>query len=283
MTTPLPQFSSRSLYDIYLVKLQVREHLCGGKPKDPSVLETHIKVKTGFDDTITKAQIAEALENIPATAEDVEVEISKVSNGFATDQHGLFLHAINLKAMFKESCSMLDIFRRRLGSKQILQHGFEIKLPPHLMEQYGVTSNDRIYLGRDKPDGFLENIVHASTPKGKVTSIKRMDYVSGVTLEFEIWVLASHPSERRHLSEETILGMLVFSQENGLGADRSQGRGKHDILSFAAVSKGSNPYGKSVDNEETKEAKPASGRKAKGKKSEEVAASEDPDDAKAAE
>lgn len=244
----MDEFNPRGLYDIYRVKIKMRDKLCGGKPKNLNILETHVKIKTGFDDQQTKAQIAELRETAPKiTEEDLQEQIEQSASGFQEDEHGLFISNYNLKAMFKESCTMLGIYSKRLGSKQILQHGFEIKLPEDLQKAYGVTRDDRIYLGRDKPDGYDDNVVHAMTPKGKITSIKRVDYVMGVTLEFEIWVFATHALEKRNVNEEILRGMLVFSQENGLGAERSQGRGKHNVVSFQALERGANPFAKSID------------------------------------
>jgi hypothetical protein len=264
MDQPLAEFTPRGFYDIYRITIRMRDMLCGGKPKNDELLETHLKVKTGFNDQQTARQLADLKEVKPQVSDDdIEEEAKKSSIGFLEDpEKGLFIPTYCVKALMKESASMLGIYMKKLGSKQIFQHGFEIKLPEDLKEKFGVKMVDRLYLGRNKPDGAYEGPVHAKTPKGPVTSIKRVDYVKDIELTFEIWILSTKSGENRHVGEDTLKALLTFAQENGLGADRSQGQGKFDIYAFQCVQKGNNPVEKTVKN-------PEEGKKGKKGKTEE--------------
>lgn len=219
MTTKL--IDSTNLYDIYRVKVAMRDKLCGGVPKNPDVLGDWIKAKTGHDDAQTIAQTEEAKQAL------LDTEAEKSWTGFFSDaKQGVFIEARNIKAMFKECASVLRITVDKRGSKQILQHGFEIKAP---------DGGSRIFLDRAKADGFDETPIHVTTPQGPRTALKRIDYVMGAVLNFHVWVLGTHAAETRHIGEDDLMRMLALAQENGLGADRSQGRGKLDVIEFEKV------------------------------------------------
>jgi hypothetical protein len=214
------KFDPRPLYDVYRVSLRMRDRICGGMPKNPDLLKGWIAATTEHDDAKTTELEKEAREAL------LEPTVEKSWNTFPADKKGLFVWSRQIKALFKESATMLRITTQKIGSKQIFQHGFEIK---------GPDVDDRVYLGADKPDGFDEGPIHVQTAQGPRTAIKRVDYVSRPLLHFEVWVLTTATAEKRHVGEEDLVKMLVFGQENGLGADRSQGRGKFDLLEFQRV------------------------------------------------
>jgi hypothetical protein len=212
------EWNPEHLYDRYLVKITLRDKICGGTPKNPDLIKDWIKAGTGFDDEQTVAQTKEAQDAL------IEETTEKSWNGFPGDlEAGLFIWSRQVKALFKECASMLRITVDKRGSKQIFQHAFEIK---------GLDKADRIYLRTSKPTGFDEGPIHVQTAQGPRTALKRVDYVERPTLSFMVWVLATHTAETRHVGEKDIRKMLLFGQENGLGADRSQGRGKFDVVGF---------------------------------------------------
>lgn len=221
-TTRAPGFDARALYDIYRVKLAIRDRLCGGVPKNKDLIKNWVAATTGFNDAQTEVQTQEHLDAMTADVAE------KSWNGFPSDERGLYLYARQVKALFKECATMLRLTTDRRGSKQILQHGFEVK---------SLDGRDRVHLGREKPDGDTEQPIHVQTPQGPRTALKRVDYVEGASVEFEVWVLATEHGETRHVGEDEIRAMLTFGQENGLGADRSQGSGKFDVVDFEVVQK----------------------------------------------
>lgn len=216
----LKGFEAKELYDVYRVTIGTRDKLCGGMPKNPEMLRAWIASTTKHDDEKTTAQEKEAREALLQPTEE------KSWNGFPSDDRGLFVWSRAVKALFKECASMLRVTVQKIGSKQILQHGFEIK---------GPDKADRIYLGKKEADGFDEGPIHVDTAQGPRSAIKRVDYVTDVKLTFEVWVLTTAAAEKRHVGEEELRKMLTFGQENGLGADRSQGHGKFDVIEFERI------------------------------------------------
>lgn len=226
MTATLEQFNPRSLYDVYAVAIAIREKLCGGKPKSDALLEAHIIRQTGHEDEATKKLIAQAKEGATPEEGDLENRVEQSSTRFLSDERGLYIDAYQVKAMLRQSGSMLGLYKKRIGTKQICAEGLEVK---------GLEHERRVYLGKSAPDGTYEATIHVTGPKGKLSGIKRVDFVEGVGLAFEIWILKTDANEKRHVGEKDLVEILRFSQENGVGADRSQGYGKFDVVKFAKL------------------------------------------------
>ncbi len=215
------RFDASALYDRYAVTIRLRDRINGGVPKNSAVIEKWVKARTGFDDELTKAQTEEALKT---QTEDVA---EGMWTGFPRDENGLFIWTRQIKAMLRESAVLLGITKKKRGSRQIIQHGFEIKNP---------DGGDRIPLGVEEPTGSEEGPIHVMTAQGPRSALKRQDYVETPTLRFEIWVLTTAAQETRHIGEKDIVRMLTHAQENGLGASRSQGHGKFDVVEFGSAS-----------------------------------------------
>ena len=82
-----------------------------------------------------------------------------------------------------------------------------------------------MYLGAE-PDGYDEMLGVVMGPQGPRNIRQRVDYKTGVELEIKARGLAGE------LSDATFRTMLALMQENGFGAQRSQGYGQADVLSI---------------------------------------------------
>ena len=211
---------SRSLYDRYACTIRMRERLCGGTPRNPDLIKAWVESRTGYSDEQTEAQTAEAVAAI------IDSVAEKTWIGFPQDDNGLFIWARQVKAMFREAATLLRFTVQKTGSKQIIQHGFEIQNP---------DGGDRIYLGKNTPDGTDESPIHVMTAQGPRTALRRMDFVLKTTISFQVWVLKTNAAEKRHLGRDDIKTMLAHAQLNGLGASRSQGHGKFDVIEFGVI------------------------------------------------
>jgi hypothetical protein len=212
------RFNPIDLYVVYHVVIRLRRRLCGGMPRNKELIKGWIEAKTGHKDEKAKA-LAEA---------DAELIVNEVAEktwvGFPEDvELGLFMETRKIKAMLKQSASLLQITKKKLGSKQILAEGMEVK---------SVEGSDRIYFGKKEPDGTDESPIHVKTPQGPRTALRRMDYMDQPTLKFDVWVLKTATQEKRHVGEDELVQILKHAQENGLGAARSQGEGKFDVIEF---------------------------------------------------
>jgi len=218
------RFNAERLYDRYRVQIQIRDRICGGMPKNPDLIKNWVEATTGHADEISEKLIQENAELV------VNEVAEKCWNGFPEDaKHGLFVPCRNIKACLKQSAQLLGIYKNKRGSKQIMAEGMEVK-----GNEFEGRS-DRVYLGKKMPDGTDESAIHVMTAQGPRTALRRMDYVTKPTLSFEIWVLKTAAQETRHIGEEQLVEILTHAQENGLGASRSQGEGKFNVIEFQKI------------------------------------------------
>lgn len=193
----------------YSVKLQVRERICGGIPKDPKVQVKWLETK-GFTTQEADEYVRDLREEM---GEDfVEDQATKTACGFKSDKDGLYIESRQLEAMLREGATELGYTKAVRGYRQRLQHGCFVRPP-------------RIRLGVTKADGEGLACVHAITPKGKIAAFAKFDYVDRPVLEFQVVIV-----RQSDITAGRLANMLALAQEQGLGARRSQGEGKFDVL-----------------------------------------------------
>jgi hypothetical protein len=211
------------LYNRFQVTIRIVDRLDGGIPKNPELIKQWIAARTGFDDEITQKLADEHLPDIEKVSEEVA---QGTWTGFLADDNGPYIETRQVKAMLKVSAKLLGIQQEKRGSKQIMQHGFEVK---------GEELGRKIYLENRSELHNEEKPIHVDTPRGPRDALKRTEFVTAASLKFEIWVLKTHPNEKRHIGEDTVKLMLTHAQEEGLGANRSQGEGKFEVIEFGAI------------------------------------------------
>jgi hypothetical protein len=201
MTTPCPWLH-------YTVTIKLRDKLVGGWPKNPEVEKALLKAR-GLEDLIPALSIpADAEGQAKLQAEQIE----KSWIGFKTNGTGPYLEARNIKAMLKEGA---NIIKAMLGQKNLKAKLAErVFVEPHEIPLPEVSGTDR-------------RMVHAMTMQGPRSSMKLFDYIDRPTLEFRLKVLNDGI-----FTPDLLRDILDYCQENGLGADRSQGFGQFDVVSF---------------------------------------------------
>lgn len=214
----IERFNPKALYNVFRVTVVFREWVCGGMPRNKDLIRAWVEAGTKYADEQTEKLIQENAELV------VNEVAEKVWQGFPEDENGLFIPARQVKAALKQSASLLGITKQKRGSKQVLAEGLEVKAP---------DGSDRIHLGVKEPSGTYENAIHVMTAQGPRTALRRMDYVVAPRISFEVWVLKTAAQETRHIGENELVSILQHAQENGLGASRSQGYGKFDVVEFS--------------------------------------------------
>lgn len=117
------------------------------------------------------------------------------------------------------------------------------------------VNEDRVYLGKKEVDGTISGVVHAMTPQGPIAALKKVDYVERPLIRFTVTCLnesfmcktedpekvaagAKGTSGRKRIGcKDIVLALLHHGRELGMGADRSQGYGKFDIVEFEEIKK----------------------------------------------
>jgi CRISPR/Cas system CSM-associated protein Csm4 (group 5 of RAMP superfamily) len=223
----MPLLDSSTLYNRWHVVIKIRNRIDGGVPASLDLIRIWVESKTGHKDEKTKEIIDKHIGNLEEAQREVTEQLEESSwNTFHQSADGrYYLMPYQVKAMFRECATMLRVFSKKSGSKQIYQHGMEIK---------GTEDEFRIYINDCGEPLREEKPIHVDTALGKRNALKRTDYFTKGTLEFDVWILKTDPTENRHIGQKDTELMLTLAQENGLGANRSQGSGKFEVMELEA-------------------------------------------------
>lgn len=226
-----------NLYDIWKVKIKVRNKLYGGVPKSEKIIEGWHKerikkaIKAGHDIKPEKAE-AELKEIMETVNVDEDSSWCGFKEFYTGEEVGPYLDGYNFKACFREGATQSGVTMMRWtnnrGFKQHYQHGVHVK--------DGEGKRDIILIG--PVEGQDEFVGHVKTPLGQKSVLSRHDYVAtGTVLEFQIWSLATGI-----LDDVLVRDVLLASQEIGLGAARSREMSKFDLLDLERLQVGEIPH-----------------------------------------
>jgi hypothetical protein len=220
--------------------------LVGGCPTDPNVAEGWLKSKLTDKDSLIQEMVAEVMlertaAGTPVTKEEAAqiVDTRKHLNGFRRQrcencgpkglcdgQHQLFIEGRHVKAAIKEAAS-IAMATERLKAKGwgatrksllgfVAEHIFvlEDRLPLFTKDGQPVT----------EPTGVNQQFV--STFRG--SGIKNEEFATEVTVKFTV------TSDYDFDSDDW--GQLwVTGEQNGLGASRSQGYGRYEVIQWDPI------------------------------------------------
>jgi hypothetical protein len=250
MTDTAQEFAALrdEMNDKFKVRIRFKSRVIGGIPqsstgdeeKTRNLMEIWLRKRLG--DKLTEEQLAVEVEKtFEEAAGDAEEEVTQTFKG---DDNGLYIEGRQVKALFREAASRLGFNKAVKGQRPSLRQDIHEGL--HVDE-------DRIYLlngviapmaevGSEEPSttvhgshvaephGHETRPIHVMGPQGPRSAIKRSAYVENAECEFTVRVLNMIVLEEDHLRK-----MLAFGQDLGLGADRSQGNGKFEVIGFEAV------------------------------------------------
>jgi hypothetical protein len=192
----------------------VVSRVVGGTPSDPKVAEGWIKSKVSATDDQIRSQVAEIMaeRGLEATEAVEELARRKTLVGFKQDKNGLYIDGRQLKAAIKESAN-IRWPKRKWGPTNKGTLGF--------FSEHVFVAEDKLYLGTAKPTDVVQSFVH--TWRG--SSVQYNEVVDGAEIHFTI--------ETDFDFTEEDWGLLwVTMQKEGIGAARSQGNGRFEIVQF---------------------------------------------------
>lgn len=209
------------------VTIQIREWLMAGKPAQLDAAKAMLKAR-GLEDQIEAVPIDDP--NARA-AEAEKVQDEGLCEFFRREgKPGIWMPTNNLKAMLKENWSVLGYNMEARGSRGGIREGvFVYSIHP---EGTPNVEKDWIYLG-EEPAGVHTAVSHSVGPSGPVSAIKRHEYIVRPRLTFEIAIERGNVMEK--LPDEAMARTLFHAQEHGLGACRSQGYGRFDVLDIVEI------------------------------------------------
>ncbi|MDP3766480.1 MAG: hypothetical protein Q8S13_00560 [Dehalococcoidia bacterium] len=220
------------------VAIQIRDRLHAGKPAQLDAANAMLAAR-GLGDVVEAREQARPDEE---RAEEV-VEEGLCEFHRRDGKPGIWLPSNNVKACLKENASVLG-YRMdatppsKRKEKDVDEDG---KATPRKKLQglrgamhegvfvCGTEADDRdwLYLGTE-PAGIHQAVAHTTGPKGPRASIKRNEYVERVRIVFEVWIARAIADK---IPDETLADVLLHAQEHGIGANRSQGYGRFDVVS----------------------------------------------------
>jgi len=203
------------LFRKFSVEIQFREKILGGIPKKKELIEPWLKSRG-----VPREAAKEMAEEIAEEVETVEDIVAGAWTGFKSDEKGVYIEERQIKALLKEAAFVLEL-TKKARFKDSIAHGLFVK-PERIHFYRGQT-------WLQKPDGHDETAIHVMTRRGPRTALKRSDFIEKAKCRFEIWVAG--PA----INEEDLRRLFTLGQEIGLGASRSQGYGKFDLLKFESI------------------------------------------------
>lgn len=214
------------------VEVEVRGMLLAGKPANLDAANAMLK--------------ARGLEDMIALPEDITdpVERERAAASIAKDEGlcefvrregktGLWIPSNNIKAGIKENWSVLGLRVSSRGSRGALAEGIFV-----VGEGEGEDKDWVCVSEKPEPDGVHKAVAHMTGAQGPVSSIKRHEFVKSPRLVFYM-IIATAAAVADKVSDDELAKCFEHFTEHGMGACRSQGHGKFDVLSIEEVERGS--------------------------------------------
>ena len=229
---------SQDLFTTYSATIKFRDKILGGTPKNPKIIEGWLRTKTGVsDDEEIRQMMLRTLQDLGAevnadmTYEEL-VEASealasvKQTNGFKQNGHGLYVEDRQVKACLKEAVSILYPWgpQNKWGQTKKAARSYFVET---------VFVNPReVLFNVEEPTGVEMMLVHAKGPNGVAHSINYSEYILEPEVSFEVQVLKDSIGGQNGEWPE----IWTLAQELGLGAGRSQGFGRFDVVKWEKLS-----------------------------------------------
>jgi len=221
----------------FTVRIRFRDRLIGGIPAVEASDEEGSK-------NLLRAWLSKNLAD-KLSEEELEAEVNKTfteaytdaeeatTQTFKADDTGLYIEGRQAKAMCREAASRLGynkpIKGQRPSLRQDLQEALHVDEARIYLERG--TDEDGIVELLRKPDGYETRAIHVMGLQGPRSAIKRSAFAEQVECQFTVRIL-----NMVKLGEEELRNILAFGQDLGLGADRSQGHGKFEVIDFERIS-----------------------------------------------
>lgn len=228
-------------YAAYDVTIVLDGKLMGGVPKSVDLIEGWLRKNMGItdqqelhrevlktlagtlDEPVQEIEDAIAAEEVTdpiyqaAVATAQRIAGTNKTTGFKFDSNGLYIEGRQLKAMMKE-CTNVGFAGERWGATR--------KGPKSYLAERVFVNPDRVYLGKQEPDGIDTVIGHVSDASGKRATLGYHEYVENVTLNFQLVVLDDS------IRDADWPRIWIIAENNGLGALRSQGFGTFKVTAW---------------------------------------------------
>ena len=225
------------IFVTYHAAVQFRDKVMGGTPKNPKAIEGWLRTKAGSSDQeeVRRAMLRTLRELGADVSDDDDYEalvkasealaVEKQTNGFKTNEQGLYIESRQIKAMLKECVNILYA-GQKWGKVKTDEQSYNGKGPKSFVAERIFVNPSTISLGVNDPGGVELFIGHVTGPQGPRSTMTYVEYVDQPRIEFDVLVT------RDSIEDKKWAEIWVHAQENGLGALRSQDFGRFDIIEW---------------------------------------------------
>jgi hypothetical protein len=194
--------------------------IAGGTPTDPKVAEGWLKTKlVDSKDDLLREQVAEVMMERGVSTEEAAKVISKEKhlNGFKRELETgeLYIEGRQVKAMIKENAN-IRWPKERWGPTR--------KGTLSFFAEHVFVPEDHVGLGVSEPSGVNQRFVHTFRGSG----IQYEEYVDDAELSFTV------TTDYDFQAQEWAM-LWLTAEQNGLGASRSQGYGRFDVVDWKKI------------------------------------------------
>lgn len=229
------------VYKFRKVVVQLNNKIYGGTPQRPDVIEAWLRTKTGVTQQAELAAMTKRtlLELDPDLAEakdekgdplspyelmklaSEKLAASQTAVGFKKDRNGLFIESRQIKAGLKEAINV------NLAGTMLGKNGrYQGKGAKNWLAERVFVGPERVYLGKDEFDGLELFVGHVNGPQGARSTLTYYQYVVRPRIEFLVATL------QNAVIEEHWPKIWIQFQDGGLGALRSQDKGRFEVLAW---------------------------------------------------
>lgn len=212
-------------------KGRIRIHrICGGVPNDKNIAKSWLEKKLGVtdDEQLQRLVLETMAQREGMTRDDAVKEVIQQTsvNGFKADELGLYVEGRQLKACLKEGISVAVA----AGKVKATGWGTTKKWITNYFPEHVFVVEDTLYLYDE--DG--KHITERPTPTQRFVSTFRGNAISYDEIipvaEVEFSVITDHS-----FSEKEWAMLWVTAEQQGLGANRSQGYGRFEVIQWELV------------------------------------------------
>jgi len=193
--------------------------LVGGIPSDPKVAEGWLRTKLGEDkDDLIRSMVAEVMAERKIDVEEATaiVDMKKHLNDFKKDdQLGLYIEGRQVKAAIKEAAN-IRWPKERWGPSR--------KGTLSFFAEHVFVQEDRIFLDTDEPTGIAQRFVHTWRGSG----IQYEEYVDNAFVSFTV-------ATDHDFAEKEWALLWLTGEQQGVGATRSQGYGRYEVIGWERI------------------------------------------------
>lgn len=161
-------------------------------------------------------QVADAVA--PEGQEDEEAFLPGAAT-FLSDKKGLYYEGRCVRGHLKDCALQAQSF---MYAGKALVKNFRSKFANKVY-----VADQKIYLDKKEVEGTQQRFIQVMTRQGPRSSIKYVDYVLAPTLRFALKVLNDNV-----ILEDHIRRVFDYGGTHGMGAERSQGWGRYELVSL---------------------------------------------------